>query len=75
MIQTKDTITLNNLLDEINEIREMALSNEDYKTALSCTLSSVKLLVGGGALEQRQKRRENPSHFDKLDSLFDTTFC
>lgn len=43
-MQTKDNITLDMLLDEINDIRERALSNDDYKTALSCTLSKAKLL-------------------------------
>lgn len=68
-MQTKDTITLDMLLDEINEVREQALSNDDYKTALSCTLAKAKLLGGGGALERRQHRRENPNPLDKLLNL------
>ena len=63
---TKDTITLDTLLDEIEQIRELALNENDYKTALSCTLSKAKLLGGGGALEARQQKRENPSPLDKL---------
>ena len=66
---TKDTITLDTLLDEIEQIRELALSENDYKTALSCTLSKAKLLGGGGMIERRQQQRENPSPFDKLMSL------
>ena len=66
---TKDTITLDTLLDEIEQIRELALNENDYKTALSCTLSNAKLLGGGGMIERRQQQRENPSPFDKLMSL------
>ena len=66
---TKDTITLDTLLDEIEQIRELALNDNDYKTALSCTLSKAKLLGGGGMIERRQQQRENPSPFDKLMSL------
>ena len=66
---TKDTITLDTLLDEIEQIRELALKENDYKTALSCTLSKAKLLGGGGMIERRQQQRENPSPFDKLMSL------
>lgn len=66
---TKDTITLDTLLDEIEQIRELALNENDYKTALSCTLSKAKLLGGGGMIEHRQQQRENPSPFDKLMSL------
>jgi hypothetical protein len=66
---TKDTITLDTLLDEIEQIRELALNENDYKTALSCTLSKAKLLGGGGMIERRQQQRENPSPFDKLMSL------
>ena len=66
---TKDTITLDTLLDEIEQVRELALNENDYKTALSCTLSKAKLLGGGGMIERRQQQRENPSPFDKLMSL------
>ena len=66
---TKDTITRDTLLDEIEQIRELALNENDYKTALSCTLSKAKLLGGGGMIERRQQQRENPSPFDKLMSL------
>ena len=66
---TKDTITLDTLLDEIEQIRELALNENDYKTALSCTLSKAKLLGGGGMIERRQQQRDNPSPFDKLMSL------
>ena len=62
----KDTITLDSLLDEIEQVRELALSVDDYKTALNCTMSKAKLLGGGGALERRQQRRDNPSSLDKL---------
>lgn len=69
-MQTKDTITLDIILDEINDIQQRALSNDDYKTALSCILSKAKLLGGGGALERRQQRRNNPSPLDNfLDTL------
>lgn len=68
-MNTKDTITLDTLLDEIEQIRELALNENDYKTALSCTLSKAKLLGGGGMIERRQQQRENPSPFDKLMSL------
>lgn len=70
-MNTKDSITLDSLLDEIQEVREMALNEGDYKTALNCTLSKAKILGGGGAIEQRQERRENPSYFDKLDKMFE----
>lgn len=60
MSHTKDTITLDNLLDEINEVRQQALDNDDYKTALSCTLSKAKLLGGGRAIEYREKERNSP---------------
>lgn len=59
-MHTKDTITLDSLLDEINEIRQQALDNDDYKTALSCTLSKAKLLGGGRAIEYREKERNSP---------------
>jgi hypothetical protein len=68
-IQTKDTITLDMIINEINDIQQRALSNDDYKTALSCILSKAKLLGGGGALERRQEKRENPSPLDKLLNL------
>lgn len=68
-IQTKDTITLDMIINEINDIQQRALSNDDYKTALSCILSKAKLLGGGGALERRQEKRENPSSLDKLLNL------
>ena len=48
------------ILDEINEIRQQALDNDDYKTALSCTLSKAKLLGGGRAIEYREKERNSP---------------
>ena len=70
-MQTRDTITLDIILDEINDIQQRALSNDDYKTALSCILSKAKLLGGGGALERRQHRRNNPSPLDNfLDALW-----
>ena len=68
-IQTKDTITLDMIINEINDIQQHALSNDDYKTALSCILSKAKLLGGGGALERRQQRRDNPSPLDKFLDL------
>lgn len=74
MSQTKDSVTLDSILDEIEQVRELALSVDDYKTALNCTMSKAKLLGGGGALEVRQQRRENPSYFDKLDKMFEDSF-
>lgn len=69
-MQTKDTITLDMIIGEINDIQQRALNNDDYKTALSCILSKAKLLGGGGALERRQQRRDNPSPLDNfLDAL------
>ena len=47
-------------IDEINEIRQQALDSDDYKTALSCTLSKAKLLGGGRAIEYREKERNSP---------------
>ena len=35
--RTRDTITLDSVLDEIEQVRQMALNDDDYKTALSCT--------------------------------------
>ena len=60
MMQTKDNITLDMLLEEINEVRNKALDNDDYKTALSCTLSKAKLLGGGRAIEYRESKRDDP---------------
>lgn len=71
---SKDTITLDMLLEEIQEIREMALNEGDYKTALTCTMNKAKLLGGGSVIEQRQQRIENPSYFDKLDKMFEDSF-
>ena len=62
----KDSITLESLLEEINEVREKALDSDDYKAALTCTLAKAKLWGGGGMIERRQQQRENPSPFDDL---------
>ena len=62
----KDHITLDSILAEIEQVRELALSVDDYKTALNCTMSKANLLGCGGALEARQQKRENPSPLDKL---------
>ena len=59
-MQTKDNITLDMLLEEINDVRNKALDNDDYKTALSCTLSKAKLLGGGRAIEYRESKRDDP---------------
>ena len=59
-MSNKDSITLDSLLDEINEVREKALDIDDYKTALTCTLAKTKLLGGGRAIEFREKERNSP---------------
>lgn len=56
----RDTITLDSLLDEVDQVRQMALDKNDYKTALNCTLSKSKLLGGGRALEHREKHINDP---------------
>ena len=38
----------------------MVLSENDYKIALSCTISKTKLLSSGLALERRQDRKDDP---------------
>lgn len=58
--RTRDTITMDSILDEIEQVRQMALNDDDYKTALSCTMSKSKLLGGGLGLERRQKDRNDP---------------
>ncbi|MBB3107638.1 hypothetical protein FHS24_002169 [Psychrobacter luti] len=58
--RTRDIITLDSLLDEIEQVRQMALTDDDYKTALSCTMSKSKLLGGGIRLEYREKDRNDP---------------
>mgnify|MGYP005813924121 CR=1 FL=1 len=65
--RTRDTITLDSLLDEIEQIRQMALTDDDYKTALSCTMSKSKLLGGGYAIERRQDKRDDPMGLKMLD--------
>lgn len=65
-MQTKDNITLDALLNEINDIKEKALENDDYKTALTCTLAKAKLLGGGRAIEFREKERNNPLRLDVI---------
>ncbi len=58
--RTRDTITLDSILDEVEEARKMALNEKDYKTALSCTMNKSTLLGGGLGLERRQKDRNDP---------------
>ena len=58
--RTRDKITMDSILDEIEQVRQMALNDDDYKTALSCTMSKSKLLGGGLGLERRQKDRNDP---------------
>ena len=58
--RTRDKITMDSILDEIEQVRQMALNDDDYKTALSCTMSKSKLLGGGLGLERRQKERDDP---------------
>lgn len=58
--RTRDTITMDSILDEIEQVRQRALNDDDYKTALSCTMSKSKLLGGGLGLERRQKERDDP---------------
>ena len=65
--RTRDIITLDSLLDEVEQIRQMALTEKDYKTALSCTMSKSKLLGGGFALERRQDKRDDPIGLKMFD--------
>ena len=65
--RTRDTVTLDSLLDEIEQIRQMALTDDDYKTALSCTMSTSKLLGGGYAIERRQDKRDDPLGLNMLN--------
>lgn len=58
--RTRDIITLDILLDEIEQVRQMALTDDDYKTMLNCTMSKSKLLGGGIRLEYREKDRNDP---------------
>lgn len=58
--RTRDKITMDSILDEIEQVRQMALNDDDYKTALSCTMSKSKLLGGGLGLKRRQKERDDP---------------
>lgn len=58
--RTKDIITLDSLLDEIQKIRQMALTDDDCKTALLCTMRKSKLLGGGIRLEYREKDKNGP---------------
>ncbi len=58
--RTRDIITLDSLLDEVEQIRQMALTDKDYKTALSCTMNKSKMLGGGLRLERREKDRNDP---------------
>ena len=65
--RTRDTITMDSILDEIEQVRQMALNDDDYKTALSCTMSKSKLLGGGFALERRQDKRDDPIGLKMFD--------
>lgn len=56
----RDQVTLDSLLAEIEQVRQMALTDDDYKTALSCTMNKSKLLGGGIRLEYREKDRNDP---------------
>lgn len=58
--RTRDIITLDTLLDEVEQVRQMAMSEKDYRTALSCTMSKSKMLGGGLRLERREKDRHDP---------------
>ena len=65
--RTRDIITLDSLLDEIEDARQAALNENDYKTMLSCTMSKSKLLGGGLALERRQDKRDDPLGLNMLN--------
>ena len=65
--RTRDIITLDSLLDEIEDARQAALNENDYKTALSCTMSKSKLLGGGYAIERRQDSRDDPIGLNMLN--------
>lgn len=65
--RTRDTVTLDSLLDEIEDARQAALNENDYKTMLSCTMSKSKLLGGGLALERRQDKRDDPLGLNMLN--------
>lgn len=64
--RTRDIITLDSLLDEIEDARQAALNENDYKTMLNCTMSKSKLLGGGLALERRQERKDDPLGLNML---------
>lgn len=63
----RDQITLDTVLDEIEQVRQMALTDSDYKTALSCTMNKKKLLGGGYGLERRQEKRDDPLGLKMFD--------
>lgn len=65
--RTRDVITLDSLLDEIEDARQAALNENDYKTMLSCTMSKSKLLGGGLALERRQDKKDDPLGLKMFD--------
>jgi hypothetical protein len=65
--RTRDIITLDSILDEIEQVRQMALTDSDYKTMLSCTMSKSKLLGGGFAIERRQDKRDDPIGLKMFD--------
>lgn len=65
--RTRDIVTLDSLLDEIEDARQAALNENDYKTMLSCTMSKSKLLGGGLALERRENKRDDPLGLNMLN--------
>jgi hypothetical protein len=65
--RTRDIITLDSILDEIEQVRQMALTDSDYKTMLNCTMSKSKLLGGGFAIERRQDKRDDPIGLKMFD--------
>lgn len=62
----KDFITLDSILDEVEKVRNLALHNHDYQTALNCTLSKAKLMGVGSESEQEEKR-----YRDSLSNMLD----
>ena len=62
----KDFITLDSILDEVEKVRNLALSNHDYQTALNCTLSKAKLMGVGNEIDQKEKR-----HRDALSNMLE----
>ncbi|MCC3308583.1 hypothetical protein [Psychrobacter sanguinis] len=62
----RDFITIDSILDEVERVRNLALDEHDYQTALNCTLSKAKLMGVGSEIQQQEKR-----HRDSLSHMLD----